>query len=586
MHDHDMSHDAIAAQPEATPPSDRDVWGPPGANRSATASPSPHRPGPTDVPAPPTSPWSQAHSDTTAAQPVDPMPVDPTSGEAMPHGVEAPVVLESATGPARSRQRMLVGAACVMALVIGLGAVLLVVRADRDRGGAATPEEAIVGLLDSLGREDVLSAVELLDPYEREHFVQPSLDLVDELVRLGLLDPTIDLTAISGLDLRIDQVTYDLLEVPGAPDLQHVIFTGGTITATVDGDTLPVGQMIRDHFGEQIALFEEQSTENMASDDPLVLKERDGRWYLSLLYTAAENARISESAGPAPAPGDGLVPIGAETPQEAVAAMIQSLVDLDLAGVIARLDPHEAEVAQRYGDLYAGVLADAERDARQSLGDADATIAVSDVAYSTIEAFGHTAVSIDAATVDVRSADTRVRVAYSPSAIDVEVDGPTSGSGRLVIDGRTITLEASSDSPDLEQLQLTLTFGTDAVTLTGTVDGQSIDASLSQPTATDCWQYDVEFDGDGERGCIEEMLSEFGMTVDLPVLAELLGSYQEFALPTPDIVVEEVDGQWYVAPVWTVMDAYRNGLQQVDPGLVEWYVELIADLTSSELGLA
>ncbi|HRE01579.1 MAG TPA: hypothetical protein PLV68_09775, partial [Ilumatobacteraceae bacterium] len=77
--------------------------------------------------------------------------------------------------------------------------------------------------------------------------------------------------------------------------------------------------------------------------------ERDGRWYISLLYTGAVGAAGIDNV---PAREEGIAPVGAKTPEGALDNVIQSLVGLDLESVVAGLNPNEAEVLQRFAPLF------------------------------------------------------------------------------------------------------------------------------------------------------------------------------------------------------------------------------------------
>ena len=90
-----------------------------------------------------------------------------------------------------------------MALV-GAGVFALVkIGGDDDKGGAASPTEAGQDLVKALNDEDILGAVDLLLPGERETFRQPMIDLVDNLKRLEVLGDKADPSKVAGVDIDL-----------------------------------------------------------------------------------------------------------------------------------------------------------------------------------------------------------------------------------------------------------------------------------------------------------------------------------------------------------------------------------------------
>src|SRR5690606_2965796 len=77
-----------------------------------------------------------------------------------------------------------------------------------------------------------------------------------------------------------------------------------------------------------------------AGETFLAVRDTGDGWRISLGYTAAEVARM-RTGSPVPAPGGGLAPIGADTPEAAVEGFLRAAVGLALEGVVARLSPGE-----------------------------------------------------------------------------------------------------------------------------------------------------------------------------------------------------------------------------------------------------
>lgn len=328
----------------------------------------------TEVPAPPTaaSPWSRdagpggfappslPNSDAPTLPPVAapaPAPVWSRDGEAAAAQAATPsaapfdpVPRTEAERPRRSK--VVVGAAVVGVLAVGAAGVFAVSRmTGGPEGGAATPAELGTTLLTAIENEDVLGMVDTLLPGERDAFREPMIEFVSELTRLEVLAPEADLSKIAGVDFEVtdEAVTERSTNVA---DIVNVDFAG-SITATVDGAVVPVGALITDNL-DQADIDELRAAKETQTDDLdfwLTAVEEDGRWYFSLLHSAAEAAR-TESGSDEPIPVEGLAALGGETPEAAVDQMFADIEALDLRGLIQGLHPGEAQALQRYAPMF------------------------------------------------------------------------------------------------------------------------------------------------------------------------------------------------------------------------------------------
>jgi len=96
----------------------------------------------------------------------------------------------------------------------------------------------------------------------------------------------------------------------------------------------------------------------------------NGRWYVSLFYTAADQLR-----GTRDIPAHGIDPIGASSPSAAIDNFLTYVANLDVEHLVAALNPNEAAALQRYAPLFLA-------DAQQSLSTLGVTMKISDTAYS------------------------------------------------------------------------------------------------------------------------------------------------------------------------------------------------------------
>lgn len=251
--------------------------------------------------------------------------------------------------PKGARSRLAVAGLAVGVIALGAAGVFAVTQLrGGNTGGAASPEAIGESMMAALAQEDVLGMVDLLLPGERDTFRQPMIDMVSELTRLEVLSADASLADLAGLDI---EMTDQLTEVTptNVADISNIMMTA-QITASLDGDQLPIGDLITDIVGDEFdpSEFDEAAT-TTDFELPMTVVEQDGRWYLSLFHTAAEAVR--GSAGE-PIPETGLAPRGGDTPEGAVRALLDGVEQFDVGKIIASINPNEAAALQRYAPLF------------------------------------------------------------------------------------------------------------------------------------------------------------------------------------------------------------------------------------------
>ncbi|MFV0308398.1 MAG: hypothetical protein ACK5OX_11705 [Desertimonas sp.] len=256
-------------------------------------------------------------------------------------------------------------------VALAVGAVLIIAAGvfgitrlgddDANAGGAASPQEAGLALLDALENEDVLGMVDVLLPGERETMRQPMSELVDELRRVEVLSEDASLSQLSGVDIVIDDEAVEV-QPTNVDDIAN-LRVAGAISASVDGEAVPLGDIILDNLPTDADLSElDAETDPEAFDVPITVVEQDGRWYVSLFYSAAEQVRSGfafDGDDEVSIPTDGVEPTGGDSPENAFDEFLDAISALDLEGMIASLNPNEFEALQRYAPLF---LADAQRE--------------------------------------------------------------------------------------------------------------------------------------------------------------------------------------------------------------------------------
>ncbi|MDQ3177969.1 MAG: hypothetical protein M3Q72_10570 [Actinomycetota bacterium] len=372
-----------------------------------------------------------------AGPPSGPPAQGPFGPPAGPNAGAPPQVPVGPPPKSRSKGKVVAAVAAVAVLAAGGFAVTRIVGdgGTSEPAGQATPEELGEKMLVAFDDSDALAAAELLLPSERRVLTDPAFDLVDELERLEVLSD-VDLEQINGVDVQLSETEVDV-EDTNADDIKHVTITG-TAEVTVTGDEIPTGPIIEDELDEA-----EVSTEDSTTTEPfehlLVGIEQDGEWFLSAGYTIAESIRQSEvdddtgEIPDIPSVEDALAPVGADSPDGAVEAMLDAVADKDVEAMIAQLDPGEFGALQRYAPMFIDdaqegldeedfSLSITESDLRVE-GDGDTReVFVEDIAIEIVENGDETYVQYSDGCVTVESGESTDEVCFTGDEVTAQLD--------------------------------------------------------------------------------------------------------------------------------------------------------------------
>lgn len=285
---------------------------------------------------------------------------DPSAG---PVAWEPPPAYSSYAPTKKSRSKVGVVAVALGVLATLGGAVFAATQIAGDEG---SPEKAVEKLLDAVSQEDVLGALEAIPPSERDSLKGGVTDIFEQAKRLQLLSDDADLGKLAGVDIEFQDVK--LASKPLRDDLASVSFVGGTATTSADPKRLPLGSFVKEVAGSALAEAEPTSdTSETTGDDVLVTVKEDGKWYVSIWYSVAEAARRGSGArdGSGPAVPDKAAAIeakGADSPEEAIDALLRAGATLDLRRLIELMPPDEARALHEYAPLF---LSDAESGAAE-----------------------------------------------------------------------------------------------------------------------------------------------------------------------------------------------------------------------------
>jgi hypothetical protein len=306
---------------------------------------------PAPAPPPPPSHWQPPQS---PMQPGAYNPAAPYPGGEWEHlGGPVPTREHKPHG----RGRLIAAAVAVVALAGGGVATYVAVSDSNSHHGAATPKEAVQGIVEDINNSDLVGFLDDLAPGERRALM-PFLDDIKELKRNHVLQDSADphnvaavKTSIKGLKFAGDATINDHVQV--------VQLTGGIVDFSADFSKIP----FTDEFAKAVFPHGVPSGNNQALVDiadvvrddgkpvRIATQKVDGRWYPSLFYTMADSGARDSGQG-VPTAVDYVAPKGASSAEGAVKTLVTSLLEGDVTGAIEVLSPDELAVLHD----YAGVI--------------------------------------------------------------------------------------------------------------------------------------------------------------------------------------------------------------------------------------
>lgn len=363
----------------------------------------------------------------TYGQPVYGQPAYSPQGAVDPQHAYAPP--DPATPPAgsgsgrKSRTAMIITvAAVVLALVAGGGFYYFAHKDTQSAGGQASPQEAANAMLLSLSQKDPIGVADQLDPAEASLFADLNGEFLTQLKRLDILQPSATATSITGSTITVTGLTYG-----SAPDqindhITVVKLTGGTVTVTTDPAKLPVTDKIKAVAGTALARPAKTQTYQIADEvkklgHPIRIAtvDRNGKWYPSLFYTAADYWAQQSKVGN-PTAADFIAPAGGTSPEDAMNQLLAAATGGDYDKLIALLPPQEMGVMHDYGKLITSRIPKSGTAALGSVKFSGATWNVSDVA-------GGKLVSLKTLTITTGSQSIAVTRDVAAGSLSVAVSG-------------------------------------------------------------------------------------------------------------------------------------------------------------------
>src|SRR5690606_22237287 len=134
-----------------------------------------------------------------------------------------------------------------------------------------SPEAAVEKMFDAVGDLDVLGVMDSLLPGERDIMRDRAQRLVDNLQELGVLSDSADLGHVDGVEIELSDMEYETVET-NVDDVADVLVSG-RIEASVNGEELPIGDLVIDRF---------------LDGRPLDVDERDSGRFQDVLVAAVQ----------------------------------------------------------------------------------------------------------------------------------------------------------------------------------------------------------------------------------------------------------------------------------------------------------
>ena len=252
-----------------------------------------------------------------------------------PFGTQGPGLPTPSAPVKKSRTALMITViAVVVAIVAGGSIYWFGIRDTKTAGGQASPQNAANAMLVSLSQKDPIGVADQLDPAEASLFSDLNGEFLTELKRLEILQPSASATSLTGSKITVTGLTYGATDQISDHE-QVVTLTGGTVTVTSDPSQLPITDKIKNVAGTALAAAPETKTYKIADEvkklgHPIRIAtvNRDGKWYPSLFYTAADYWAQSEKIGN-PTTADYIAPAGGSSPEDAMNQLLSAATSGD-----------------------------------------------------------------------------------------------------------------------------------------------------------------------------------------------------------------------------------------------------------------
>ncbi len=284
----------------------------------------------------------------------------PYAAAAVPLVADDPLPVYVAPEAVKRGRGKLVAAIAAGVMLLGGAGTAIAIRSNAN-SGAASPEAAVQSMMNSIEAGDWLGAMETMPQGERQFYVKVAEKSISEAKRLGFLSEAGSARKVSGIKIDFKDITMQSLTV--SDRVARVTITGGSVTSDITASQLPMGDVLSKLMGHENATLTDQHNEQTITpnDDSSkgfigTVKDDEG-WHVSLMYTAAENARGRKAM-----PKEAIAAKGAASPEKAVEEMVRAGLSADVNRVVELVDPQEGAVFHDYGQLLVDAVSQDDID--------------------------------------------------------------------------------------------------------------------------------------------------------------------------------------------------------------------------------
>ncbi|MCU1372147.1 MAG: Flagellar basal body-associated protein FliL [Ilumatobacteraceae bacterium] len=256
----------------------------------------------------------------------------------------------SAAPRRRSTKTVLTAVAGVLAVAAAGFALVSLTEGD----GASSADDAVQELFEAVDRQDAIGVAESLEPTERRVLIDALEQTEAEARRVKVTDDELDLRSVDGVDLAVEHLTFH--STPLDDDTYAVDIDSGRISSRAQLSKMPIGPVVQEvidrseEAGEDVT--DSADDEIDLSGTRLVAVKRGGGWYVSALYSLAEQLRLDGDPPAAyPGPGAEIPAVGADSPEAAVREGVAAAIDADVRRLIELTPADEARVLHTYGSI-------------------------------------------------------------------------------------------------------------------------------------------------------------------------------------------------------------------------------------------
>jgi hypothetical protein len=355
-------------------------------------------------------------------------------------GTDAP---EGPGSPRKSKLPVIITVVAVVVALLAAGLVWFFARkSSEDVGsGQSTPVSAATQLLSSLSNKDTLGIAAGLDPTEAHLFADMSGDVLTQLKRLGVINDTVNATT-SGTTVTTSNITVNQTPIVINDHVDVVELTGGTVTIKSGSGTLPFSDKVLQAFPQLKQSSKVADTTLNIADQVsklghpirIATVNREGKWYVSLFYTAADNSAYDSD--PNYKLGRPIPDNGGATPEDAMNLLLDKSLAGDTAGLISVLSPDEMGVLHDYGNL---ILSGSKAAAPDLNG-----TKITDKSWDVTDVTGGKKVAVKSLTLTANGQ--KYTIQRDPSSGSLTVQAPGQGTVNITQDNIDTWITQNSDA--------------------------------------------------------------------------------------------------------------------------------------------